>query len=117
MWDIIKRIKKQIVFGVLFTMLLSCCACGGETIPAGKKVTVNFVDNVLCSFSEQTITTDIGEDITVSLSFQDGTDFSSCSYRDYSVKKTLESTQLTLHNVRYSERVSVNASVMQPTKK
>lgn len=87
MWDIIKRIKKQIVFGVLFTMLLSCCACGGETIPAEKKVTVNFVDNVLCSFSEQTITTDIGEDITVSLNFQDGTDFSSCSYRDYSVKR------------------------------
>ncbi len=113
MWDIIKRIKKQIVFGVLFTMLLSCCACGGETIPAEKKVTVNFVDNVLCSFSEQTITTDIGEDITVSLNFQDGTDFSSCSYRDYSVKKTLENTKLTLHNVRYSERVSVNASVMQ----
>ena len=113
MWDAIKRIKKYAVCGVLFTILLLCGACGGGAIPEEKKVTVNFIDNVLCVFSQKTVTTDVGNDITVVLHFRDGTDFSGCSYRDYSVKKTLENTKLTLHNVRYSERVGVSVAVMQ----
>lgn len=89
MWDAIKRIKKYAVCGVLFTILLLCGACGGGAIPEEKKVTVNFIDNVLCVFSQKTVTTDVGNDITVVLHFRDGTDFSGCSYRNYSVKKDI----------------------------
>lgn len=60
MWDAIKRIKKYAVCGVLFTILLLCGACGGGAIPEEKKVTVNFIDNVLCVFSQKTVTTDVG---------------------------------------------------------